>query len=176
MRLIEKPQVGEYAEYTTMYIDLIPDDGQVLKHLLTNFNKLRNAIMPLSDEALETPHAEGEWTIKDILVHIIDDERIFAYRALRAARNDSTELQGFEQDDYVITAHANNRTLEDIFEEYEAVRIATITLFKYLPEGVFTRQVIGSGNPLSVRSAVYHIAGHEVHHANSIAEHYGISW
>ena len=172
MKHIPKPQAGEFAPYAAMYNDLIPDDGQVLQLLADNFEKVKRTIQPLSEEQLVTPCAAGEWTIKEILVHIIDDERIYAYRALRFARNDSVELPGFEQDPYVDYSAANERTLDSIWEEYAAVRQATITLFKNLTDDTWLRQGIASGNPMSVRAAVYHIAGHELHHLNSIQENY----
>ena len=117
-------------------------------------------------------HAAGEWTIKEILVHIIDDERIYCYRALRFTRNDITELPGFEQDDYVPYSGANGRELEAILEELVTVRKATLSFFQSLDDGALTRKGIGSGNIMSVRAAAYHIAGHELHHVNSIKENY----
>jgi hypothetical protein len=103
MKKIEKPCEGEYAPYTIMYIGLLPDDGLVLKHLQDNLQTTKNFILSLPAERLTYRYAEGKWTIKEILVHISDDERIYAYRALRFARNDKTELPGFEQDDYALT-------------------------------------------------------------------------
>lgn len=171
-KIIPKPLEGEYAPYTIMYIGLLPDDGLVLKHLQDNLEKVKSLILPLPEEKLITPCAEGEWTIKEILGHIIDDERIYAYRALRFARNDSTELPGFEQDDYVIYSGANERSLDDIFQEYTAVRLATIALFNSLDDAALTRAGVANGNIMSVRAAAYHIAGHELHHLNSIKQNY----
>lgn len=167
-----KPDADEYAPYAIMYIDLLPDDGLVLQHLADNLEVAKDLVQTFPEKELSIPHAEGEWTIKEILVHIIDDERIYAYRALRAARNDSTELFGFEPDDYAIMSNANERSMESIWDEYAAVRMATITLFKYLPDEAFTRASIANGHFMSVRAAAYHIAGHEVHHLNSIRENY----
>lgn len=172
MKIIPKPLEGEYAPYTIMYIGLLPDDGLVLQHLQDNVTQVETLLQPLPEEKLITPCAAGEWTIKEILVHVIDDERIYGYRALRFARNDRTELPGFEQDDYVPYSRANERTLDDIFAEYKAVRQATITLFSSFDEAALTRVGIGSGNVMSVRAAAYHIAGHELHHLNSIKENY----
>ena len=171
-RLIPKPQPGEFAPYTTMYIDLIPDDGRVLEHLETNLQAALALARSYPEARLVEPCAPAEWTIKEILVHVIDDERIFAYRALRFARNDTTELPGFEQDEYVPESRANERDLENILAEYVSVRQATLTLYRSFNDDVWTRQGIGSGNPLSVRAAIYHIAGHELHHLESIKENY----
>jgi len=172
LKRIPKPQADEYAPYTIMYIGLLPDDGLVLKQLQENLESTCQFIRSLPKEQLAVPHAPGEWTIKEILVHIIDDERIYCYRALRYARNDATELPGFEQDEYVPYSRANERNLEDILEELTAVRQATITFFNSLDEAALTRRGIGSGNIMSVRAAAYHIAGHELHHINSIKENY----
>ena len=171
-RLIPKPQPGEFAPYTTMYIDLIPDDGRVLEHLETNLQAALALARSYPEARLVEPCAPAEWTIKEILVHVIDDERIFAYRALRFARNDTTELPGFEQDEYVPESRANERDLENILAEYVSVRQATLTLYRSFNDDVWARQGIGSGNPLSVRAAIYHIAGHELHHLESIKENY----
>jgi len=172
MKLIPKPIVGEYAPYTIMYINLLPDDGLILKHLRDNLENTVRFIRLLPEGKLTTRHAEGEWTIKEILVHVVDDERIYCYRALRFARNDTTELPGFEQDEYVPYSGANHREIEAIIEEFISVRRATITFFESLDEEALIRKGIGSGNIMSVRAAAYHIAGHELHHINSIKENY----
>jgi len=155
-----------------MYIGLLPDDGRVLTHMQNNLKRITDLIRPLSESQLTTPFAEGEWTIKEILVHIIDDERIYVYRALRAARNDQTELPGFDQDLFTTYSAANQRSLPSIFEEYESVRAATLTFFNNLPDEAFTRACIANGHAMSVRAAAYHIAGHELHHLNSIKQNY----
>ena len=126
MKLIEKPSAGEYAPDTIKYIGLLPDDGLVLKHLADNRQATEEFIRSLPAEKLTYCYAEGKWTIKEILVHIVDDERIYSYRALRFARNDRTELPGFEQDDYARYSGANERDTHDILEEYATVRAATI--------------------------------------------------
>lgn len=172
MKKIPKPEMGEYAPYAIMYIGLLPDDGLVLQYLQGNLNVVLDFIRSSPAEKLTSRWAEGEWTIKEILGHIIDDERIYCYRALRFARNDATELPGFEQDDYVIYSGANARDLEEILAEYTAVRSATITFFDSLEEKALTRAGLANGHVMSVRAAAYHIAGHELHHLNSIKENY----
>jgi hypothetical protein len=123
-------------------------------------------------------YAENKWTIKEILVHNIDDERIFAYRALRYARNDNTPLHGFEENDYAKYSYANDRSLDSIFEEYESVRNATLTLFQNLPDDAFLRSGGGidyDGNIINIRTVralAYHIAGHELRHIKIIKERY----
>jgi len=169
---IPKPLKGEFAPYASMYIDLLPDDGLVLIHMWDHLKLADNLIRNLSEAQITTPFAVGEWTIKEILVHIIDDERIYTYRALRAARNDQTELPGFDQDLFTAYSEANQRSLDSIFKEYAAVRIATVNLFNNLPDDALTRACIANGHAMSVRAAAYHIAGHELHHLNSIRQNY----
>lgn len=169
---IEKPKEGEYAPYAIMYIGLLPDDGQILKHLKNNFRATKELLLSLPEETLNYRYADRKWTIKELLVHIIDDERIYAYRALRFARNDKTELPGFEQDDYAAYSNANDRSIRDILKEFEAVRNATISLFQGLDRDALTRSGIANGNVMSVRAAAYHIAGHELRHVQLIKERY----
>ena len=172
MKLISKPVSGEYPPYASMYIDLLPDDGLVLQHLEENLKKMQYFILSLSENKLDFRYAIDKWTIREMLVHIIDDERIYSYRALRFARNDKTELPGFEQDDYTVYSKANNRTIESILEEYESVRRSTLSLFKNLPEEAFLRSGTANNNPVTVRALIYHIAGHELHHMNIIKRNY----
>jgi len=172
VRKIEKPKDGEFPPYAIMYIKLLPDDGLLLKHLKENFDKTKEFILSLPEEKLTYRYAKNKWTIKEILVHIIDDERIYAYRALCFARNDKTELPGFEQDDYALFSNANERSIENILNEYEAVRNATITLFESFDEAALLRKGIANKNKATVRALGYHLAGHELHHINIIKEKY----
>jgi uncharacterized damage-inducible protein DinB len=172
VRKIEKPKDGEFPRYAIMYIKLLPDDGLLLTHLKENFDKTKEFILSLPEEKLTYRYAKNKWTIKEIIVHIIDDERIYAYRALCFARNDKTELPGFEQDDYAIFSNANERSIESILKEYEAVRNATITLFEGFDETAILREGIANKNKATVRALGYHLAGHELHHINIIKEKY----
>jgi uncharacterized damage-inducible protein DinB len=172
MRKITKPLPGEYPPYAIMYIGLLPDDRQLLKHMKNNLRATKALIQSLPEEKLMHRYAEGKWTIKEVLVHIVDDERIYAYRALRFARNDPTELPGFEQEDYARYSGANNRDIREILAEFTAVRNASIALFNGLDEEAFNRRGVANQNPVTVRALAYHIAGHELHHMNIIKERY----
>lgn len=155
-------------------MDLLRDDGLVLQHLKENFTRIKALIYGLPEEKLLYRYAEGKWSIKQVLVHIIDDERIFAYRALRYARFDKTPLHGFEQDHYAFYSDADSRSLDNIFTEYEAVRHSTIALFNGLPKEAFMRSGTcdGNGNDRTVRALAYHLAGHELRHIKIIKERY----
>jgi uncharacterized damage-inducible protein DinB len=178
LRTIQKPKEGEYPAYSNIYMDLLKDDGLVLQHMKDSFFKVKEFIYGLPEDKLYYRYAEGKWTIKEIMVHIIDDERIFSYRALRYGRNDNTPLHGFEENDYAKYSYANERRLASIFEEYEAVRTSTILLFQNLPDDAFMRS--GGGidddgsiiNVRTVRALAYHLAGHELRHIKIIKERY----
>ncbi len=172
LKKIDKPGEGEYAPYAIMYIGLLPDDGQVLKHLKQNLKHMKQLIRSQPEEKLLYRYSPDKWTIKEILVHIIDDERIYGYRALRFARNDQTPLPGFEQDDYTSHSLANDRSIKDIMKEYEAMRSSTIAMFRGFDKSALKRSGIANNHVMSVRAAAYHIAGHELHHIRLIKERY----
>jgi len=172
MQIIQKPDEDEYAPYAIKYIDLVPQDGLVLQHLLDNLKSTQEFILAFPSEKLSMYWKEGEWTIKEILVHVIDTERIFCYRALRFARNDATELSGFEQDAYVSNCGAVGRSIDLILKEYVAVRQATLAFFNSLDEEALARAGLVGGNRVSVRALAWMIAGHEIHHIKSIRENY----
>lgn len=172
MKLIDKPAPGEYPHYAAMYIDLLPDDGLLLQHLEENLQAAKYLVSPLPAEKLLYRYAEDKWTIKEVLVHIIDDERIYAYRAMCFARGEKTPLPGFEQNDYAANSGANNRDIGNIMEEYEAVRRSTIALFNGFTDADFIKTGIANNYSASVRALGYHLAGHELHHLNLIRERY----
>jgi Protein of unknown function (DUF664). len=172
MRKIEKPKEGEYPAYAIMYMKLIPDDGLLLKHLGDGLESIKKLILSLPEEKLLYRYANNKWTIKEVLVHLIDDERIYAYRALCFARNEKTPLPGFEQDDYIASSNANERSIESILHEYEAVRKATIALYEGLDDDALVRSGIANNNKATVRALGYHMAGHELHHLNIITGRY----
>jgi uncharacterized damage-inducible protein DinB len=170
--MIPKPQPGEYDPYAIMYIQLLPDDGFILKHLLQNGEATTECVLSIPKERLEYRYAPGKWTIKEILLHVIDDERIYAYRALRFARGDTTPLPGFDQEPYAVASRANERTVDDLAEEFLAVRQSTLSLFNNFPEDAFMRGGSANNHYVSVRALLYHLAGHELHHVHIIKERY----
>ena len=155
-----------------MYIKLIPDDGDLSKRLADNFEETKKLILSVPEEKLSYRYAEGKWDIKETMLHIIDDERIFAYRILRFARNDKTELPGFDQDDFAKNSFSNRRSIKSIIDEFESVRHATITLIDSLEDEVLLNDGFCNGYKSNVRSLAYHLAGHELHHINIIREKY----
>lgn len=172
MKLIKKPTGAEYGPHATRYIELLPDDGLVLEHLRENLKMTSRFLSLLSEDKLLYRYAPDKWTIKEILLHIADDERIFTYRALRFARNDKTKLAGFDQDRYTLYSNANQRTLGDLLAEFATVRAATLSFFNSLSDEDLARVGIADGSIMSVRAIAYHIAGHELRHLNIIGERY----
>ncbi len=161
----------EYDPYYKSYIDNAADID-VIKGLDENLKDNIEFYLSINAEKHDYAYAEGKWTIKDVLLHIVDTERIFAYRVLRIARNDKTPLAGFEQNDYAASVNTKERTLDSLVKEYEAVRNATISLFKSFDEGQFNQIGTASGSPISVRALGYIITGHENHHNKVITEKY----
>jgi|SRR5579862_649794 len=171
-RSIEKPHPSEYPAYASMYIDLLPQNVEILEHLESSVKSNSKFLSAIPKDRLTHRYAEGKWTIKEVIGHLIDDERIYVYRALRFARNDSTELRGFDQDPYAAHSNANNRELKDLLAEYAAVRQSTLAFFNSLDDSAMTRGGVANGNRSTVRSYPFHIAGHELHHINLIKHRY----
>lgn len=169
--MTRRPEAHESSVYYHHYISLAKGTNaiQVLKDYQVEAAQLFTDLAP---EKWDYRYAEGKWTIKELLLHIIDTERIFAYRALRISRNDSTALAGFEQDDYVPASDAANRSPESLIAEYQAVRQASIHLFQNLTDEMLSRMGMASNNPVSVLALAYMMAGHEIHHLNILKERY----
>ena len=162
---------NEYSEYYGYYISLNATDNLIL-NLENQLEATYDFFKSLPVDKLEFQYEVGKWTPKDILQHIIDSERIFAYRALRFARFDTINLPGYEENDYAEVANANSRSIEDLIEEYKIVKLATIHLFKSFSEKMLLN--IGQANnaPASVRAIGFIISGHEIHHLNIIKVRY----
>ena len=161
--MIARPEPAEYAEFYRNYIAKVPD-GSLLEILAKQPGNYRQLLTGVSDADAAAPTAPGKWSIKQILGHLSDTERVISYRVLRFARGDEKELQGFEQDDYVRTAGSNARSLDDLLAELENVRKATLALLNSLPEGTEMRRGVANGNAVTVRALAYIIAGHAQHH------------
>lgn len=169
---IEFPSKQEYPSYAEMYMKLVDKNGSLTKQLKTSLDKTVSLISELSPDDLNFRYEENKWSIKEVLVHIIDDERIYGYRAMSFARNDKTNLPGFEQDDYIDHSDTSERTIDNIMKEYEAVRLSTIALFNGFSSKALIRLGVANGNQASVRALGYHILGHDLHHIKMIEDQY----
>jgi len=166
-------QVNE-NEYAPFYKNYIKSLGTVdLFEILNNsLEDLLLTIKHLPEEKLNFSYQEGKWTIKELVQHIIDAERVLSYRALRFSRNDSTDLQGFNEDWYVENSNGNDRNIEDLLNEFSFVRNSTISLFKSFSDEMFTLSGSINGGDMSVRALGFIIAGHQIHHLKVIQEKY----
>jgi uncharacterized damage-inducible protein DinB len=166
-----RPQPGEYAPYYEKYLSQIQGND-----ILATLDDQRRQMLLLLSGRTEADgdlrYAPGKWTVKEVLGHVCDAERVFAYRALRISRNDPTPMEGFDENDYVRNGPFARRTLADLIEDYIAVRRATISLFRNLDEAAWTRRGVANKNEVTVRALAYIIAGHELHHRRVLEEKY----
>tara|TARA_R110001632_G_scaffold232643_1_gene374004 strand:- start:108 stop:617 length:510 start_codon:yes stop_codon:yes gene_type:complete len=163
----------EYHPYFKTYIDHLTKNGlSIIENLIETSSELEEVVAKLPKEKELFVYAEGKWTIKELLLHIIDTERIFIYRALRFARNDTTDLQGFDQDDYNDNVDANGRELQDLLEEFITVRASSISLFKSFSSEALVKIGTASGTAISVRAIGYLMSGHQQHHIKIFKERY----
>lgn len=171
MVLAKDLQSDEFASFYKPYIEKVGNDD-----LITILNKSGEDLIfflnSIPAEKLEYSYAEGKWTIKEVLLHIIDAERIFCYRALRFARNDKTSLQGFDENNYVPESFANSRTIGSLIDEYKKQRASTLALFSSFSEDIMKRKGIANENYMSIRALGFVICGHEKHHCEVIKERY----
>ena len=166
-----QPQTNEYAPYYEKYIALVPE-GDIVATLSRQLDDTLSLLRSLTEAQGDSRYAPGKWSIKELVGHIIDSERIFSYRALRFARNDQTPLPGYEQDDYVRAGNFDNRRLSDLTDEFEQVRRATLSLLRSLDDEAWLRRGAANETEVSVRALAYILAGHETHHMQIVRERY----
>jgi DinB family protein len=166
-----RPQPGEYAPFYDGYVSLVPGND-VLAALEEQRRQMLLLLSGRTEADGDIRYAPGKWSLKEVLGHINDGERILSYRALRIARCDATPIEGYEQDDYVRNSPFRQRPLSDLIEDYIAVRRATVSLFRNLDEAAWTRRGVANKNEVTVRALAYIIAGHELHHRRMIEEKY----
>jgi hypothetical protein len=168
---MQRPRSNEYPPYYNRYINLVDDDDilSVLEDLKQEMSDLLNG---LGEEAAAFRYEPDKWSVKEVVGHVIDVERVFAHRALRFARNDKTPLPEFDQDDYITHANFDIRTLIDIADEYRAVRESTLSLFYSFSDEYYSREGVASGVKFTVRAIPFIISGHEIHHLRIIREKY----
>lgn len=169
-----RPSDDEFAAYARADIDYVAGDDAV--EVLTSQGKRVTALLASLDEEAIRGHryTPGKWTVKEVIGHLIDDERIFAYRALCVARGDTRPLPGFDENDYVAATAFESRPLAALLAEYHAVRAATLALFEPLTAEEWQRRGTVNGYEASVRGLAFHMAGHELHHLRTLREKYGI--
>ena len=166
-----RPAPGEYAEYFEGYISKVPANditGFLTQQLESTMTLLRS----IDEVQGDFRYAPDKWTVKDLLGHIIDTERVFAYRSLVFARNDSAGLPGFDQEPWAQNSNYSNLTVKDIGAEFESVRRSTLFLFRHLDAAAWNRQGIANNNKMTTRAAAFVIAGHTEHHLDILKSRY----
>jgi hypothetical protein len=166
-----KPKSGDYDPYYDRYISHF-DDEEIIKVLEEQIKSSEEFLRTFSEEHGNYSYADGKWTVKEVIGHLIDTERIMAFRALAFARKEKQPLPGFEQDDYVAAGNFSERTLGDLIDEYLKVRESNIILFKSFDEGILNRRGKASEFEITVLALIYIIAGHEKHHIKFLKKRY----
>ena len=168
-----RPQSSEYAPFYHGYVASVPE-GDVVALLRQSGRELLDTIASIHEDRGGFRYGEGKWSIREVLGHIIDAERIFTYRALRMARGDTTPLASFDENAYVKTAGSDARTLANLAREFGALRESTVQLCESFPDDAWGRSGVASGKSISVRALVYITTGHAMHHLKVLRERYGV--
>ncbi len=163
--------VNEYPPFYGTYIQAI-ENVELIEELEIALHAFIKFVQNIPMDKFDYRYADGKWTIKDIIQHLMDAERIFTYRALRISRNDKTPLPSFEENEYVENTDANNRSIQDLLTEFSAIRHATLLLYKSFSQGQLTRIGIASNAEVSVRAIGFITIGHQKHHQKVFEERY----
>lgn len=171
MTALPRPEAGEHAEYYGRYVACVPD-GDILETLRDELGETLADLQGLTPEQERYRYAPGKWSLREVVGHLIDSERVFAYRALTMARSENADLPGMDQDEWAERSDAHERTLDELCAEWAALRRANIHMFAAMSAEEGARSGRASGFDFTVRSFAWIIAGHELWHRQHIAEHY----
>jgi hypothetical protein len=166
-----RPAATEFAPYYNNYVKLVPE-GDLLAQLEKQGAETQKLLRALDEKKSEHRYEPGKWSIREVVGHLSDAERVFTYRALRFARADATALPGFDQDVWAKTTNAHSQTLVSLLDDFRALRAATITLFGGFDAAAWDRTGTASDNKVSVRALAWITSGHEIHHVNILKERY----
>ncbi len=170
--LFKKNALAQIPEYYKPYLQSVADDMPILTLLEQEYQNAINFYTTISEEKSTYKYAEDKWTIKDVLQHVIDTERIMTYRALRFARYDTQKILGFDENRYASNAHANNRTWASLQQEFSLVRQSSLVMFSSFDEGMFAQIGIANEKEISVIALAFIVVGHEVHHRDILEARY----
>ena len=168
---MSRPQPAEYDPYYQKYVSLVPEED-ILLALKTQIDELSKLFDGVPEEKGTYAYGDGKWTVKEVLSHIIDGERMFAYRVFRIARGDKTPIEGFEQDGYIENSHANRRRITELIIEFTLLREANLMFFANLELADWTRTGTANDVEISVRSLAWIMVGHIRHHIAILKEKY----
>lgn len=167
----QKPGTDEFNEFYAGYVAAVPD-GDVVERLATELEAGLDFYARIPEAKHDARYAEGKWTLRQVLGHVVDTERIFSYRLMCIARGDEAPLPGMDQNEYMAGADFDHRSWESLMDEYEYLRNANVALISSLDDAAFDRRGTASGFPISVRALAWILAGHELHHRGVVAERY----
>ena len=168
---MNRPTESEYAPYYQSYIDRV-SESDILPVLRSQMDELDVLLGRVESHQETFRYAEGKWSIRELVGHLIDGERVFGYRAFCIARGEQQNLPGFDQDDYMATSHYDQIELEDLMSELRLIRLGNIAMFRTLDEEAWSRVGVANSNSVSVRALVFIMAGHLRHHMNVLRERY----
>lgn len=166
-----RPASNEHAEHFAGYIGQVPD-GDLVQTLERHGKEFVDFLRKIPESRGDFAYGEGKWTIKEVIGHLSDSERVFSYRAMRIGRGDTTALPGFDEKVWVPNSGARGRTLGDLIEEFQTVRAASLTLFKHLLPDAIARRGTASNREITVRAIAWIVAGHAIHHQRILRERY----
>lgn len=169
---ISQLQKSEFAPFYHTYVSQVSNEYSLIEELEISVHRLRRFVQDIPIDKYDYQYEQGKWTIKDILQHLIDSERIFAYRALRFARKDTTPLPGFEENHFANTAEGYKRSIRDLLTELAIVREGTLCLFRTFSDEILVSKGLASENQMSVRALGFIIIGHQNHHQRIFEERY----
>jgi hypothetical protein len=170
---VPRPAASEFASYYQGYVSQVPD-GNLLAGLEQQGRDTVKLLRGIDEKKAQHRYAEGKWSIREVVGHLIDTERVFMYRALTFARGDQTSLPPFDENAWASTSNAGGRALPELIAEFEAIRAATLTMFRGFGDAEFARKGVANNNPFTVRAVAYIVAGHERHHVKILRERYGV--
>ena len=166
-----RPTSGDYADYMEAYVSKVPE-GSIIQHLRMQVDQVSGLFTQMTDEEAAFRYAAGKWSLKQVVGHLTDSERVFVYRALRFARQDATELPGFDENEYADNGSFDRRSIADLLTEWVLTRRSSISFFATLGEEAWDRSGVASGSRCTVRGLAFVIAGHVEHHRRVILERY----
>ena len=171
---IQPPEQNEFAPAFARYVERVRDINDPLHELMMQRDRVLSRLSPLTDEQAQFRYAPDKWSVKEMLGHLADAERVFAYRLLRIGRGDTTPLPGFEENDYVRAARSDRRSFGDLLAEWSVVRDASSALASGMPETDWVNLGTCNGSPMTTRALLYIILGHTEHHLGVLADRYGV--
>jgi len=170
---MQRPDPSEHGEFFGLYVGAVPD-GDIVETLAREGARAVELFGGLTHEQSSATYAAGKWSVRQVVAHVSDAERVFTYRALRFARADATPLPSFDQEAWEPYTYAMAREWSDVVDEFRALRAATVHLFRSFPPEAWTRSGVASGHAVSVRALAWIVAGHGLHHQRILRDRYGL--